>query len=272
MPITIAEALRGGTVEVPTLNGTQADPGPGRDPARHDPAAARRGAAAARGPRPRRHPLPARDRGPEELSPEQQEAVEELAEAFNGPDPRAELLRDVGARRRQGGGDERSPGSAVARRVRRDGRDDDRRGARRLHDLGRRRARRDAPADAADVRGAGADRAEALAEEHPPLLAARRRAAAPDPADDHRGGLNLAGVETVLELERRVERDARRAGADAGQRPRSWSGEIGRGDRAGPALAEGRDRPLRRLRAASSRSRPRRCEIPIQRSRADGSN
>jgi MerR family transcriptional regulator/heat shock protein HspR len=30
--------------------------------------------------------------------------------------------------------------------------------------------------------------------------------APPDPADDQRRGLNLAGVETVLELERRVER------------------------------------------------------------------
>ena len=30
---------------------------------------------------------------PEELTEEQQEAVEELAEALNGADPRAELLR-----------------------------------------------------------------------------------------------------------------------------------------------------------------------------------
>ena len=34
---------------------------------------------------------------PEELSEEQSEAVEKLAEAFNGADPRAELLRKAGA-------------------------------------------------------------------------------------------------------------------------------------------------------------------------------
>ena len=35
---------------------------------------------------------------PEELSEEQGEAAEKLAEAFNGSDPRAELLREGGRR------------------------------------------------------------------------------------------------------------------------------------------------------------------------------
>ena len=59
---------------------------------------------------------------------------------------------------------------------------------------------------------ARADRAEALAEEHAPLLPARRRAAAADPGDD-REGLNLVGVETVLALEERVAKLSARAGA-----------------------------------------------------------
>jgi molecular chaperone DnaJ len=34
---------------------------------------------------------------PEELTPEQEEAAEKLAETFNGTDPRVELLRKAGA-------------------------------------------------------------------------------------------------------------------------------------------------------------------------------
>ena len=50
----------------------EADPDPRRDPARHRPAAARRGAAEAAGRGPRRHPLPARDRGAAGAHREQQ--------------------------------------------------------------------------------------------------------------------------------------------------------------------------------------------------------
>ena len=57
---------------------------------------------------------------------------------------------------------------------------------RRVHDLGRRRAREHAPADAAHVRGARADRAAALAEGHAPVLPGGRRAAAAHPGDDGR--------------------------------------------------------------------------------------
>jgi molecular chaperone DnaJ len=86
VPITVAEALRGATIEVPTLDGSKKikvpagtrhgtiqrlrgegapkPRGKGRagHPARCDPAAQRRGPAEAEGQGPRRHPLPARDR------------------------------------------------------------------------------------------------------------------------------------------------------------------------------------------------------------------
>ena len=45
VPITIAEAIQGATVEVPDAERLEAHPGSRRDPARHGPAAARRGPA-----------------------------------------------------------------------------------------------------------------------------------------------------------------------------------------------------------------------------------
>ena len=65
VPITIAEAVRGADVEVPTLHGTKKLRVPGGHQARDGPAPARRGPAAARQGLPaRRHPLPLRDRRP----------------------------------------------------------------------------------------------------------------------------------------------------------------------------------------------------------------
>ena len=93
VPITIAEALRGATIEVPTLDGSKkikVPPG-----TRHGTIQRLRG----EGP-PKPH---GKGRGdvryrleiemPQELTEEQEEAVEKLAEALNGSDPRAELLR-----------------------------------------------------------------------------------------------------------------------------------------------------------------------------------
>jgi molecular chaperone DnaJ len=93
VPITIAEALRGATIEVPTLDGTKKiKVGPGT---KHGSIQRLRGEGA---PKPR-----GRGRGdiryrleiemPEKLSKEQEEAAEKLAEAFNGSNPRSELLR-----------------------------------------------------------------------------------------------------------------------------------------------------------------------------------
>jgi molecular chaperone DnaJ len=93
VPISIPEALRGGTIEVPTLAGTKKiKVAPGT---KHGTIQRLRG----EGPPKRK----GSGRGdiryrleiavPAELSKEQGEAVESLAEALNGSDPRAELLR-----------------------------------------------------------------------------------------------------------------------------------------------------------------------------------
>jgi molecular chaperone DnaJ len=95
VPITIAEALRGATIEVPTLEGTKKiKVGPGT---RHGSIQRLRGEGA---PKPR-----GEGRGdiryrleiemPEKLTEEQEEAAAKLAEAFNGSDPRTELLKRV---------------------------------------------------------------------------------------------------------------------------------------------------------------------------------
>jgi molecular chaperone DnaJ len=93
LPISVTEAIRGATVEVPTLNGTKRI----RIPAgtQHGSTQRLRG----EGP-PRTAGSGNRDihyrvqlQVPEELSDEQREAVDRLADALNGDDPRAELLR-----------------------------------------------------------------------------------------------------------------------------------------------------------------------------------
>jgi molecular chaperone DnaJ len=96
VPITVVEALRGATVEVPTLGGTKkikVQPG-----TRHGSVQRLRGEGA---------PKPSgKGNGdiryrfeidvPASLTDEQREAVEKLAEAMNGADPRAELLSRAG--------------------------------------------------------------------------------------------------------------------------------------------------------------------------------
>lgn len=97
VPISVPEALRGGTIEVPTLNGTKKiKVAPGT---KHGTIQRLRGEGP---PKPK-----GSGRGdiryrleiaiPADLSEEQSEAVEKLAEALNGFDPRAELLRKAGA-------------------------------------------------------------------------------------------------------------------------------------------------------------------------------
>jgi len=95
VPISVPEALRGGTIEVPTLEGTKKiKVAPGT---RHGTLQRLRG----EGP-----PKKGGGRGdiryrleiavPEGLDEEQLKAVDELAERLNGGDPRAELLRKAG--------------------------------------------------------------------------------------------------------------------------------------------------------------------------------
>jgi molecular chaperone DnaJ len=93
VPITIAEALRGATIEVPTLDGTKKIKVPAGT--KHGTIQRLRGEGP---PKPR-----GKGRGdiryrleiemPQELTEEQRKAVDELAEALNGDDPREELLR-----------------------------------------------------------------------------------------------------------------------------------------------------------------------------------
>jgi molecular chaperone DnaJ len=96
VPITIPEALSGGTIEVPTLDGTKRiKVAPGT---RHGSIQRLRGEGPPKG--------KGRGRGdiryrleieiPKDLSEEQSEVVEKLAETLNGGDPRAELLRKAG--------------------------------------------------------------------------------------------------------------------------------------------------------------------------------
>jgi molecular chaperone DnaJ len=93
VPITIAEALQGATIEVPTLDGTKKIKVP--QGTRHGTIQRLRGEGAPKG--------GGRGRGdiryrleiemPQKLSNEQREAVEKLAETLNGSDPRAGLLQ-----------------------------------------------------------------------------------------------------------------------------------------------------------------------------------
>ena len=92
VPITIPEALRGGTIEVPTLTGTKKIKVPAGT--KHGTVQRLRGEGP---PKPKgkgngeiRYRLEIEV--PQELSEEQGEAVAKLAEAFNGADPRAGLL------------------------------------------------------------------------------------------------------------------------------------------------------------------------------------
>ena len=95
VPITIPEALRGATIEVPTLEGTKKIKVPAGT--RHGTIQRLRGEGA---------PKPgSKGRGdiryrleieiPRKLSKEQSEATQKLAEAFNGSDPRESLLKAV---------------------------------------------------------------------------------------------------------------------------------------------------------------------------------
>jgi molecular chaperone DnaJ len=92
LPVTVTEAIQGGAIEVPTLNGSKTiriPPG-----TQHGTVQRLRGEGP---PRPKgsgRGDIYYRIRidVPKELTDEQREAVERLAESLNGRDPRASLL------------------------------------------------------------------------------------------------------------------------------------------------------------------------------------
>ncbi|HEX4751606.1 MAG TPA: molecular chaperone DnaJ [Solirubrobacterales bacterium] len=96
VPITIPEAVRGGTIEVPTLAGTKKiKVAPGT---KHGAIQRLRGEGAPKGKGKGNGDIRYRleIEVPKELNEEQQKAVDELAAALNGHDPRAELLRNAG--------------------------------------------------------------------------------------------------------------------------------------------------------------------------------
>jgi molecular chaperone DnaJ len=96
VPITVAEALQGGDIEVPTLNGSKTI----RIPAgtQHGTVQRLRGEGPPRTKGSGRGDIYYRIRVdvPKELSDEQREAVEKLAESLNGQNPRASLLGSSG--------------------------------------------------------------------------------------------------------------------------------------------------------------------------------
>jgi molecular chaperone DnaJ len=104
VPITIAEAIQGGTIEVPTLNGTKRI----RIPAGTQHGTVQR----LRGEGPPR--AKGRGRGdilyrleievPRDLTRDQKEALGGFASAMNDHDPRERLLRDASVRSGKGGG------------------------------------------------------------------------------------------------------------------------------------------------------------------------
>jgi molecular chaperone DnaJ len=96
VPISIPEAVAGGTIEVPTLEGTKKiKVAPGT---KHGAIQRLRGEGAPKGKGGGRGDIRYRleIEVPKDLSEEQRKAVEELASALNGHDPRAELLRKAG--------------------------------------------------------------------------------------------------------------------------------------------------------------------------------
>ncbi|MGK2956491.1 MAG: molecular chaperone DnaJ [Solirubrobacterales bacterium] len=105
VPISITEALRGGTVEVPTLSGTKrirVQAG-----TQHGAIQRLRGEGPPKAGTKKRGDIRYRLSVviPKDLTDEQRRAVDQLADSMNGDDPRAELLRSARARSPKGGDD-----------------------------------------------------------------------------------------------------------------------------------------------------------------------
>jgi molecular chaperone DnaJ len=96
VPISIPEAVRGGTIEVPTLDGTKKIKVAAGT--KHGAIQRLRGEGAPKGKGKGKGDIRYRleIEVPKDLNEEQQKAVEELAAALNGHDPRADLLRRAG--------------------------------------------------------------------------------------------------------------------------------------------------------------------------------
>ena len=199
VPLTIPEALRGAEVQVPTLERQQDTAGQARHNSRHRSAPARRGAAEAvgGGAASGRHPLPLRDRRPRRA--QRRAARGSAALAGYGRRTRARGCSEAGA---PNGASQAGQATNAVDATRVEVASD--RGVFMISVAARACAH--APTDASHLRGARLDRAQALAQGHPPLL--------PEDVEKLRRiqeltaelGLNLAGVERVLDLESEIGR------------------------------------------------------------------
>ena len=232
VPITIAEAVRGADVEVPTLHGTKKLRVPGGT--KHGTVQRLRG----EGP-----PLLGKgsQRGdihyrfvidvPRDLSDEQREAVEALSKSMNG-NPRERLMREARA-------DHRRRGLMAARRTRVTAKVATNRGvfmisvAAELAEMH--------PQTLRMYEARGLIEPQRSPEGHAPVLPGRRRAAAPDPGDDHGVGHEPG-------------RRRARARARGEAQPHAPQGRGARGARRRRCRA--RSRASRR---SSAPSRPRSC-------------
>ena len=142
---------------------------------------------------------------------------------------------------------------------------------RRLHDLGRRRAGRDAPADAAHVRARGLIEPKRSPKGTRLYSQRRRRAAAPHPGDDGRAGHEPRRRRARVRARGAARRDdARRcAGCESARRAAQARSSGSRSCAARCAREIVPYVPRRRDRAGASPRRPR-FRIPVERPSQDG--
>ena len=188
VPVTIVEAIRGATIDVPILSGSKKIRVPAGHPARHGAAAAGRGPTAAERQGPRRHPLPPDVDVPQSLSKEQKEAVDELASVMNG-NPRERLFGEAkGLMARRGKGELADP----------------RRGVYMISVAAELAGMH--PQTLRIYESRGLITPQRSAGQDPPLLAGGRRRLRRIQELTSELGMNLAGVEKVFELEEELER------------------------------------------------------------------
>ena len=247
----------------------EADQDPAGHPARHDPAPAGRGAPEAE----RRAGAATSTTGssievPSELDDEQREAVEELAEALNGEDPRAELLAD-------GSGRPRGEDHAV-RTVRRRGRTRTAyaRPTRDRIDHDRGVFMISVAAELAEMHPQTLRMYEARGLITPKRSPKNTRLYSQDDVERLRRiqrmtdeeGLNLAGVETVLEMEAPRRAHARASWRGCGSAPPRWRADD-RGARAAAQLAAAASSSPTAPTSRRSMRRGRGVHVPIRDSR-----
>ena len=171
LPVTYAEAALGANVQVPTLNGPVTLKVPAGTPSGQDVPGQAARARRSEG-RPRR---PAGDRAASRC---RRSCPSRRRSCWSELQGEREGVAAPAAGRRGVEGVRHVTTTGSSDRAASDARVDAARRARRVHDQRRGRARRRAPADAADLRAQGPARARSGPGQHPPLLRARHRAPA----------------------------------------------------------------------------------------------